>query len=237
VPGDNIPLPMAMIGKIPFTVAIDSVHIRESAIFYEVFPEHGFQTGNVSFEKLEATLDHISNHSFYTTHTQATMAAHATLMKQGLIAASFSLPYDENQQYRATGTITHLPLPQLNPILENLAFIRIVSGKLNALNFDFSYNDLKSTGSVLVNYEDLKIQSLTKEQEPTTKEFKSFLINTLLRNTKDKNLPRQKRTGLISFERDRKKAVFNLWFRSILSGLEKSVIDFPASPEKQKPKP
>jgi hypothetical protein len=182
-------------------------------------------------------LDHISNRPFYTTHTQATIAAHATLMKQGLIAASFSLPYDENQLYRANGSIKHLPLPQLNPILENLASIRIVSGKLNALNFDFSYNDLRSTGSIVVNYEDLKVQSMTKEDKPTPMEFKSFLINALLRNTKDKSLPRQKRTGLISFERNRKKAVFHLWWQSILSGLEKSVIDLSANPEDQKPKP
>ena len=227
VPGNDIPLPLEMISKRPFTIAIDSVHVHNANIFYEVFPERGFHAGNVSFDKLEATMDHISNHKYYKNIKQATLVAHANLQEKGFIKASFTIPYGKRQRYTAVGAITHLPLPLLNPLVENVAFTRMVSGKLNRLKFKFEYNDLSSAGSILIDYEDLKVQSLTKEKDATPNEFKSFLLNVLLRNNKGKSVSKEKRTGVIKFERDRQKPIFNLWIQSILSGLENSVIELP----------
>ena len=67
-------------------------------------------------------------------------------MGNGLIQASFSLPLDGKTQYHAKGKISQMALRHLNPVLENLAFIRIESGRLNDLNFDFDYNDKSSKG-------------------------------------------------------------------------------------------
>jgi hypothetical protein len=225
VPGKDIPLPQELISKFPFTIAIDSIHVHDASIFYEIFPEKGFHPGNVSFENLSATMDHVSNHRYYKNIPQATLVAQANLQGKGLIAASFTIPYSKKRLYNATGVISHLPLPLLNPMLENMAFIRIVSGKLNSLKFEFDYNSFSSTGSILINYEDLKVQSLTKEKEADPNELKSFMLNIMLRNNKGKDVSKEKRTGVINIEPNRKKAIFNLWFKSILAGIENSVID------------
>ena len=104
-----------------------------------------------------------------------------------------------------------MSLHHLNPVLENLAFIRIESGRLNALNFDFDYNDKASKGSLTINYQDLKITGLKKEKSKDESDMKTFLINTIVKNDKDKNMPIDKRTGTIEFERDRKRQIFNFW--------------------------
>lgn len=232
----NTPLPMAMIRTFPFGMAIDSLKIIDANITYEEFPEKGFQTGQLRFEGLNATLDHISNRDYYSNYKQATLITSARIMGKGRIKAEFSLPYGEQQIYNAKGTISNLALHRLNPILESLAFISVESGTLNQLNFNFDYNDLKSRGSILINYENLKIAGLTKEKESTTNEFKSWILNTVLRKDKDKSVSREKRTGTIDFDRDRKRAIFNLWVKSLFSGLKSSVLDSSNKKEKEKEK-
>ena len=155
-------------------------------------------------------------------------------MEEGVINAEFSLPYGEPQIYNAKGSVGNLELNRLNPILENLAFISITSGTLNQLTFNFDYNESVSRGSLLVNYDNLKIVSMTKEKESTKNEFKSWVLNTALRKDKDKSLDKVRRTGTIYLERDQKKAIFNVWVQSLFSGLKSSVLDSSTKKERDK---
>jgi len=53
------------------------------------------------------------------------------------------------------------------------------------------------------------------------------LINTLLKDTKDKSTPVKDRKGTIEFERDRKRFIFNLWAKSIQAGIKESILGSP----------
>lgn len=229
---DVTPLPVAMIRSLPFEMSIDTIKINQGRITYEEFPEKGFNTGYVSFDNLNATIDHVSNRDFYNEYKKSTIYVTSKIMGKGTIAAEFSLPYGKEQIYNAKGVIKNLALHRLNPILENAAFISIESGILNQLNFNFDYDEYNSNGSVLINYEDLKIKSLTKEEDSSPNEFKSWVLNTFLKNNKDKSVSRDKRTGIIQFERERNRAIFNLWVKSLFSGLKSSVMDSPGKKKK-----
>jgi hypothetical protein len=221
----NMPLPVAMIRALPFTFAFDSIKIIDSKITYQEFPEKGFQTGHIVFEKLNASIDHISNRKSYPNYSQATIKAKARVMGNGQIDAQFSLPYSKAQIYNAKGTISNLSLPRLNPILESLAFIKVETGRLNQLYFNFDYDDIKSNGSILINYEDLKLTGLTKEKDSDKNEFKTWVLNMFLKRDKDKSVSKEKRTGIIEYERDRRRALFNVWVKSLMSGVKSSVLD------------
>lgn len=232
----NTPLPVALIRSFSFEVAVDSVKIKNASITYEEFPEKGFRTGRINFKNLNATLDHISNRDYYSNYKQATLKVVSRVMGKGMIKAEFSLPYGKEQVYNAKGTITNLPLHHLNPILESLAFISIESGTLNQLNFDFDYNDIRSRGSMLLNYKDLRISGLTHEKESVTNELKTWVLNVFLKKDKDHTVSVEKRMGTIDFVRDRRRAIFNVWVRSIFTGLKSSVMDLPAKKEKENTK-
>jgi hypothetical protein len=229
----NVPLPVAMIRKFPFALQVDSVKITDAKIVYEEFPEKGFHTGQVEFDNLNATLAHLNNRDS-SAKGQATLVASAKLMGKGLITSTFTLPYGKQQSYRAEGHIRNLPLPALNRAVENMAFVNIESGKLNDLSFNFHYDDVQSRGSILVDYENLKINGFTKEKHSHASEFKTWLINLFIKNDKDKTMSKAKRSGIIEFDRDRRKAIFNLWWKSLLSGLKSSVLDGSAKKEKKR---
>jgi hypothetical protein len=101
----------------------------------------------------------------------------------------------------------------------------VQSGNLNNLYFKFTYTDKVSNGRVTINYEDLKIDGLKKEKNPVINDLKTLLINTVLKNDKDKSVPMEKRTGTIEFERDRQRQIFNYWWKSLFSGIKSSVLE------------
>ncbi|MEJ7646328.1 MAG: DUF748 domain-containing protein [Chryseolinea sp.] len=228
----NMPLPIAMLRELPFEIAFDSIKIIDSKITYQEFPEKGYQTGHIVFTKLNASIDHINNRNYYPDYKQATIKAKARVMGTGFIDAEFSLPYTKSQIYNAKGSISNLALPRLNPMLESLAFISVESGKLNQLSFNFDYDDFKSDGSILINYENLKLIGLTKKKESDRNDFKTWVLNMFLKKDKDKSVSKDKRTGTIEYERDRRKALFNVWVKSLMSGVKSSVLDTPAEKEK-----
>jgi hypothetical protein len=230
----NKPLPVAAIKRLDFGIEVDTVQIKDAKISYEEFPSDGFKSGTVVFEDLQATLVNVSDKIYQNKPPYATLEARAKIMGHGLIQASFSLPLDTKKSYHAKGKISQMELHHLNPALENLAFIKIESGRLNNLIFDFDYNDKSSKGSLTINYQDLKITGLKKEKSKDESDIKTFLINTLVKNDKDKNVPAEKRTGAIEFERDRKRQIFNFWWKSLLSGIKSSVLNADKDSRKSK---
>jgi len=222
---ENKPLPIAAIKRFDFGIEVDSLQIKDAKITYEEFPSDGFRSGKIVFANLQATLVNLSDKVYQNKPGYAMLEASAKIMGHGLIQASFSLPLDGKTQYHAKGKVSQMELRHLNPALENLAFIKIESGRLNNLNFDFDYNDKSSKGSLTINYEDLKITGLKKEKSKDESDIKTFLINTVVKNDKDKNMPTDKRTGAIEFERDRKRQIFNFWWKSLLSGIKASVLN------------
>jgi hypothetical protein len=220
----NKPLPIEAIKRFNFGIEVDTVKITDGKITYEEFPPDGFKSGAVVFEDLQATLVNVSDKVYQNRSPYATLNASAKIMGQGLIQASFSLPLDGKKPYHAKGKIGPMPLYHINPALENLAFIKIESGTLNNLNFDFNYNDRVSNGTLIINYQDLKIIGLKKEKSKNESDLKTFLINAVVKNDKNKEMPAEKRTGTIEFERDRKRQIFNFWWKSLLSGIKASVL-------------
>lgn len=218
------PLPIAALKKINFGIEFDTIRIIDSKVTYEEFAPDGFDGGKITFENLTATLTNLSNRAYQNKPDHATLVASAKLMGQGLIEATFQLPF-KDEPYYAEGKIGKMALNHLNPPLQKLAFIRIESGTLNNLNFKFNYTDRVSNGRLTINYENLKIEGLKKERSAVINDLKTLLINTVVKNNKDKSVPMEKRTGTIEFERDRKRQVFNYWWKSLFSGIKSSVLE------------
>jgi hypothetical protein len=118
-----------------------------------------------------------------------------------------------------------MDLTSLNPSLGNLSRIEIKAGTLNDLHFNFSYNDDVSTGEVLINYKDLKLQALKKEKVHEVNKLLSAAINAVVKSDKDKSVNKSKRIGAIDIERDKKRFVFQFWWKSLLDGLQSTFLD------------
>jgi hypothetical protein len=99
--------------------------------------------------------------------------------------------------------------------------MRIESGDMKLLSFQFTYDDIASSGEVEMNYENLRILSLKeKEKKTMIDKLKTLLINTFIAKNKNENTPEENRKGTIEFTRDPKRSIFNYWWNSLFTGVK-----------------
>jgi hypothetical protein len=221
----KFPLPMESFRAIGIGIEVDTIKLQKGTIVYEELPKDGFHDSWIKFDDVEAKISSVNNRSFENLSDYSTIRATGRVMKSGEVKAVFRLPLDPKKRYTAQGSIIHVPLKELNPLLKDLAFVEISSGKLNQMLFDFDYDDDSSHGSVHIDYEDLKILSLNKDSDHDVNAFKTMLVNTAVKNDKSLN-------GNIDVKRFKRKAVFHLWTMSLLDGIKSAVI--PGNGEKKK---
>ncbi|HET6996296.1 MAG TPA: hypothetical protein VFI06_14985, partial [Chitinophagaceae bacterium] len=122
------------------------------------------------------------------------------------------------------GEIDNLDLTQLNSSSENLGKIRIKSGLLDFLSFDFVMTNERSTGKIVGAYHQLIIQQLKKHTDKkNVADFASFMLRHLIIPlNKDRSLPEKKRTGNVDYMRDPTRFVSHYFLQSLLMGVKKS---------------
>jgi hypothetical protein len=213
----KFPLPMESFRAIGIGVEVDSIKLHKGTIIYEELPTEGFHYSWIKFDDVEATMNSVNNRDSKHLSAYSTLEATGRVMKSGEVKATFTLPLEPRQRYSARGTITNVPLKELNPLLKDLAFVEISSGKLNKMLFQFDYDDERSQGQVHFDYEDLKILSLKKAPDMDVNAFKTMLVNTAVKNNKTLD-------GDINVKRFKRKAVFHLWTMSLLDGIKAAII-------------
>lgn len=219
------PLPVQMMKSLPFGLKVDSVLIHAGKIRHEEMAKEGGKPGYIIFSGIEGRISNFNNRVFSDRPAFAIIKANGTVSKSGYIEAELMLPAEEGKKYSVKGMVKHMPLPELNTITESLAFFRFESGHLNKMIFSFDHDDYSSTGKLEVNYENLKMTGLVKgSKDKAVSPFKTLLINTVVKNDKGKETPREDRTGVIHAERDRKKFVANLWVKSLFSGVQSIIL-------------
>jgi len=220
---NNVPLPMESFQQLPYAVSIDSLVIKDSQITIEEIAEDGMESGHATFEHITAASSGISNRVDSTQQKPAVLHARGVFMGEAAIEANFSIPQDSSGTYAVHGQMSGLSFVNLNPLVANLVRFRFESGILHMLKFDFQYTDNQSVGVLEISYEDLRVTGLSSKRDKPN-EFKTMLANALL---KKDNASRSKddRVGVINIARDKKRYVFNVWWKSILDGLKSVALD------------
>jgi Domain of Unknown Function (DUF748). len=219
----NVPLPMVNFLGLPCWVKLDSIIIHDSQIRIEEFPEQGKESGVITFNKINGSIINLNNRINEVDPTSAQMNLTALLLNTGSIEGQFLFPLDGTPVYTTIGSLSNMNLTELNPFLSALAHIRIETGYLNKMSFQFKYTDLISRGTLNLDYKELKLMSLDRHNRQTDG-LKTFLMNTLIRHSRSQSSPANRQTALIGIDRDRKRYVPNLWLKSILDGLKSSTV-------------
>ncbi len=222
-----MPLPIEGIRRLPFKLHIDSILIYQANIAYEEFSEKGLDaTGTITFNRLDASFANLSTELEQPDKKSfCTLVADCKVMDNGTLHATFKFPLNSKVDYQAYGNVRNMNLTSLNPSLGNLSRIEIKEGNLNELYFNFAYNDDVSKGEVLINYSSLKLNALKKDKSHEVNKLLSTAINAIVKSDKDKSVDKSKRTGAIDIERDKKRFVFQLWWKSILDGLQSTFVN------------
>jgi hypothetical protein len=215
-------LPVEQLRDLPFNLAVDSLKIRKSYVRYEEFAEGSSEPGSVYFDNLHASIYNISN----TSHSGSTkMQARANLFGQGNIDLFVNFPLEAQKRSTASGALANFNLPELNPVLTPTTNIKVESGQMEKLSFNFSFNDIRSDGKIELNYSDLKLTIFKEDDDnkndPEKDNLKTFIMNAFIfRTNMDEDVPDEKRMGTIAYLRDNNRSIFNFWLKSVVSGIK-----------------
>lgn len=213
----NSKLPMAMIDDFPFKLHCDSLNIIDGHIEYSERAPKSSNEGHITFDGLTVHAENVSNIA-ESIFGKTTMHASAKVMGKTKLDADFVFPNIKYPEpYKTSGYLNPVDIAHFNPILIQALGAEIRSGQLNNLWFNFSYNDDISTGSMIFEYADLKIDMIERE-EMEKNNVTSFLVNALAIKTNNIRGQKKFKEGKISFERDKRKAIFNYWWKSIMTG-------------------
>jgi hypothetical protein len=224
-PQKNLPLPATFIKTLPIDIRVKTFSLASSTVSYEEYPRSGYgQTGILIIEKAGVIMSPFINHPVASDPACITMNATGSIMGSGTVHGTILMPLQRNGAYRIKGAIEKLELTKLNSSSENLGKIRIKSGFLDFLFFDFTMTEERSTGKIIGVYHHLIIQQLKKHKdEKNVADFASFMLrNLIIPLNKDKSLPERKRTGLVNYTRDPTRFVSHYFLQSLLMGVKKS---------------
>ncbi|TRX60493.1 hypothetical protein FNH22_05430 [Fulvivirga sp. M361] len=219
----NKALPHELIENISMPLMVNSVLMSESDITYEEHVKGSPKAGSVSFSDLSVKGEGITN--FYPDST-ITLNASALLMGKGLLELRVNIPQaGAGLPYVLSGYIHEQQMTALNPMLNYVAKVTLISGQLKTSRFNFTHDAHTSSGEMHLLYDNLKMKFINPAGSSTLgkldESIKTFVANTLIikkSNLDDKDM----RVGIIEYERDPKKSLFNFWWKSLLSGIKSS---------------
>lgn len=216
--------PHILLKELDYPVTIDTIAIHRSEISYAEHLPGVRDAGKVTFSDLSATFYQVTNDSLKIRRGHTTpLDIQTSVMGAAPLNVEVSLPMQSDGAHRVQGKLDSMQIDKLNPVLEPLGLVRADKGTIHSLVFDMNLGSAKSTGWVRMEYSNLKISVLDKEniREGGSQQLKSFLINTLKINSKNNEAPLRK--GEVSFERIPKKSIFNYWWKSLSSGIKDNI--------------
>jgi len=212
-----------MIASIPYSMHADSLSILNADFRYTERAENSNAAGYVDLNALKVLSENFTNidsliASPRELHVQTNLL-NSALLNATLTISSKKFPHAD----RLRGQLKSMPFTAFNTMIEDGMSAKFTGGMVHRMEFDFTYNNNSSNGKLIMDYENLKMELLSRKNQRDKKLKSGVLHSLILRET---NLPADKRyrEGTIYFERDKKKSTYNFWWKSILSGIKSIVV-------------
>ena len=223
----RVPLPQVSLKKMKLTLNVDSVVLNGGFINYQEHVEKAFSPGEIFFSDLNAKILNLTNDSLrIISYPNIKVAATADVFGKGHIIANFMFNMVNPENIHTYGVdVDPFDLTEFNRIMIPNASIRITSGQNDKIIMSAKANEKYSYGDMKFYYQGLKISLINREtQKPKGlgNALGSFFANTfIIKSDNPKNFVFRK--GIIFYERDERKAIFNYWAKSFLSGVVSSI--------------
>ncbi len=221
------PLPQVELKGVDFTFNIDTIAMSNSYIGYLEHAEKSNAAGEVFFNDVNAMVVNFTNDTARIAKNPKTnISATAMVFGKGKVTAQFQFDMLNPENIHTYGVeVDSFDLTEFNRILIPNASAQVRSGKNHRIVMTAKANEQYSYGEMRFYYNDLRVQLLNPETELPRglgNVLGSFFANTfIIRTNNPKNFVLRK--GDIFFERDEKRAIFNYWTKTFLSGVISSI--------------
>lgn len=220
-----------LIYNYPSAISIDSIGLIDGNIKYTEHVKKAKQPGTISFNKANVKIFKITNDTIYKTESAFfELKGKALLMGKGKMTVLLkSELFDRHNTFTLNGTLSDMDVTELNSMLENNGFIYASSGRVETMKFNFTANNSRATGKMVLLYHGLDLAFKNKKTNDSPSLVERFI--SLFMNKKmlvsNPILGEEVREGIIAYERDPERFLFNYCFKAILSGIKPSLVKNP----------
>ncbi len=217
--------PQQLLMQLPFPVNLRRLIFEHSFIEYKERNAKSDSAGRLQFFDASATLTNVTNRKRdIAQDNKCVLKFKASLLNKTRVdAVVVMLLNDPHGKFSIEGNVGAIDVTALNPLTQPMGLARMEKGTIHKLHFTITGTDSMSNGTVLLLYDDLKISLLKKDEEKGTlnkKGLLSLFANFAIKNSNKSENPR---VAEVHFDRILNKSFFNLIWKSIFSGVKKSV--------------
>ena len=184
------------------------------------------RAGTIRFEKTKISIDNLTN-------------VPSSIKNNGVSTANFqtnvlgTLPVNlifkfflgaTDGKFSVDGSFGSTNVTSLNVVTKPMALLQIDSGFIDNAKFNFTGNDNVTNGEFVMQYKDLKVALMKKNDNDNSlkkRGFFSALANTLIKNENPHN--GKLRIFDVQYDRDPQKSFFNLVWKTIFTGIQGTI--------------
>jgi hypothetical protein len=220
------PLIASMVRSIPMPLFIENIDLNDCLFSYE-FQDNSMKEKSLrlDFTHSDISINNITNiDSLLTENNLMNITATSYFMNQGKVDLQIGINLTSKiESFTVKGHLGKMLFADANSIVESLAPVTFINGKVHGVNFNFKSNKYNSKGKMDFHYSDIRLSVLKKD--PNAKKNKplfSLLLNNILKKNNIPNTSKYK-TGIINNSFNSKKTILNYLWESIKSGLISSL--------------
>jgi hypothetical protein len=228
MPQNHYPdLPVSALKKLNFGLRIDSVDVSNSKFKYYEFVEPAREPGLIWFDNIRVKARHITNDpELISKHPKIGVTVRADLMGAAPIDLSVIFFQSDNDSLHVSSIIRQMDLTEMNPLLENIAFLKVKKGQNKLVKFEFQANNDFARGNLNFIYKNLAIRLIDKKtlrDKGFGESVASFMANAFVVRSSNPKYGLFMREGKIFFLRDKHKSFFNYLAKATLSGVNSTI--------------
>ncbi|MGH2564920.1 MAG: hypothetical protein ACRDE5_10420, partial [Ginsengibacter sp.] len=205
---------------------IDHGNLADAFIQYTEHEKISDSSGIVTFNNSKINVSNITNVADAITKNNTTTISFDTKILNAIPAkGAFKFYLDSKHgNFTANGSISGFDALLLNKVAVPMALMRLNTGTINSVDFDFTGNDTSAKGDFVMKYNNLKVDVLKIDKdskEVKKKGLTSLVANVIVKNNNPNNGDLRKETP--QYDRDVQKSFFNLVWKTIFTGMKKTV--------------
>lgn len=216
--------PQQVFYKMNTPVHVKKIILSNGYISYRERGAVSKQVGNVFFNDINATLINVTNvDSVLKQNSTITANVENRFLDITHISSQWQfMMLSTNGTFNVTGKVNAFNAAMLNPIIEPLGRGSVKSGNIKSYAFSLQGNEYKGVGEATLLYDNLNMNILQNKANTAKRQVAaSILANFIIKNDNPHNGNLRKVT--ILFNRVITKSFFNLVWKSLFDGAQKSI--------------
>lgn len=212
-----------LLEKLKSKLYVREIDLENTTISYEEIAQKSGETARIVFSGIEGTISNVTTvPEKLAADNIMKLSVHANVLGQVKLVTNWNLAlHTPDGRFSVTGNTGSFDADVVNQASMPFSMTRLNSGKVNKLVFDVHGDHSATSGNVLMDYDNLKIEFLKKEGNG---EEKKKLIKSIFANADIRNNNHSGKTHSFELKKQAKQTFFSLLWKSVFEGVKKNIL-------------